>query len=240
MEKSEWDKLSIPFPPFETISENIDEFFQAISQSTLLERPQVYQALEIIHKHQPQFSQSLISFYIESDLPFQKRYLVLQLLGELKQPETLDFFTRQVWLSLPPEPDREVSCTELTERSREEILRCKMVNGIGFLRTDLTFSELERLMKDHESYSVRTEAINTYMWNSGDTKEAASHLYQLLPPAYHPYVERPRFHRGMNPRHFIFKTVLWKKRWFKNGQGPINPRVLASSQEKKARHGYGL
>jgi len=67
--------------------------------------------------------------------------------------------------------------------------------------------------QQHPSRAVRIAAIDAYMWNHGDTAEAAAHIYSALPESDHKYVTRPRFYRGMNREVFPTRLREWREKW---------------------------
>ena len=147
------------------------------------------------------------------------------MLGALRREDAFEGLANIAWKALPPSPAR-VRCVQVTPRAREETIQSKAVQGIAYLRSERAFAEAERIMREHESVAVRVEAIDAWMWNKGDADDAAARLYSLLPPQYHPYVERPRFHRGMDAARFEERMLAWMRRWAPKGKLPANPRFL--------------
>ena len=95
----------------------------------------------------------------------------------------------------------------------------KAVQGIAYLRDanggqdEAAVREIISIIQTHPSRSVRIAAIHARMRNHGDTAEAAATLYKLIPQEFHPYVEMPRFHRGMNRNVFDTRLKAWRDKW---------------------------
>jgi hypothetical protein len=89
----------------------------------------------------------------------------------------------------------------------------KAVEGIGYMRVEEGFNLLIDIMLNHESDVVRIAAVDAYMWNHNDSASAAETLYGALPPELHKYVQRPRFHRGMNVDEFNRQLASWIEKW---------------------------
>ena len=64
------------------------------------------------------------------------------------------------------------------------------------------FSSVFNLSQNHTSKMVRLAAMDAYMWNNGDTTEAASTLLAHVNVAEQKFVRRPRRYRGMDAMAF--------------------------------------
>jgi hypothetical protein len=146
-----------------------------------------------------------------------QRLTTLQLIGELQRPDTQPFLHKTIWAPLPNRPPED---EELTERDYEEMMRVKAVHGLAYLRTPDADKAVLEIMQRHESTAVRIAAIDSYMWNKGDSESAGQGLYRRLPEDLHKFVQRPRFHRGMDPDIFKAQLQAWQKRW---GSAPRQP-----------------
>lgn len=140
----------------------------------------------------------------------ERRLMVLGILGEMKRSDALAQLREVVWAPLPP---IESPPEGLTERDLEEMVQVKAVQGLAYLATPQADAAVREVIKSHEALHVRVSAIDAYMWNHGDSPETAAELYRLLPADLHPYVERPRFHRGMNREEFMRKLRVWQEKW---------------------------
>jgi hypothetical protein len=140
----------------------------------------------------------------------EQRLVVLGILGEMKRSDAVAQLREVIWAPLPPadsQPER------LTERDLEEMIQVKAVQGLAYLATPQADAAVREVIERHEALHVRVSAIDAYMWNHGDSPETAAELYRLLPADLHPYVERPRFHRGMDREEFTRRLRAWQAKW---------------------------
>jgi hypothetical protein len=140
----------------------------------------------------------------------EQRLVVLGILGEMRRSDAVAQLREVVWAPLGPADSQ---AERLTARDLEEMIQVKAVQGLAFLATPQADAAVREVIKDHEALHVRVSAIDAYMWNHGDSPETAAEMYRLLPADLHPYVERPRFHRGMNREEFTRRLRTWQKKW---------------------------
>jgi hypothetical protein len=140
----------------------------------------------------------------------EHRLVVLGMLGEMKRPDALAQLREVVWAPLPPADSQ---ADKLTARDFEEMVQVKAVQGLAFLATPQADAAVREVIAKHEALHVRVSAIDAYMWNHGDRPETAAELYRLLPAELHPYVERPRFHRGQDAEEFTRRLRAWQAKW---------------------------
>lgn len=140
----------------------------------------------------------------------EQRLVVLGILGEMKRSDAVAQLHEVVWAALPP-ADSEAE--RLTERDVEEMVQVKAVQGLAYLATPQADAAVREVIANHEALHVRVSAIDAYLWNHGDRPETAAELYRLLPAELHPYVERPRFHRGLDHEEFTRRLQAWQEKW---------------------------
>ncbi|MFZ5524250.1 MAG: hypothetical protein ACOY9D_09255 [Pseudomonadota bacterium] len=130
---------------------------------------------------------------------YHQRYLVLQLMGELQNPLALPFLKDVVTAPLPPQT---ASAEGLSPRDDEATIQMKAIQGIGYIRDESglpvrpALDALINIAQTHPERAVRVVAIDTYMWNHPDSREASANLKRALPEEYHPFIGRERFYRG--------------------------------------------
>ena len=130
---------------------------------------------------------------------YYRRYLVLQLVGELQKPDALPFLKDVATAPLPPQT---ASAESLSPRDDEVAIQMKAVHGVGFIRDgsglpmSSAFGDLLQIARTHPDRVVRIAAIDTYMWNHPDKQEAAATLNLALSEEYRPFISRVRFYRG--------------------------------------------
>jgi hypothetical protein len=138
------------------------------------------------------------------------RLTTLAIIGELRRIEAAPFFQKVIWTPLPTSGSRgELS----TVSGLEEMLRVKAVHGLAYLRTTDADDALIDIMRRHNSVAVKIAAIDSYMWNHDDSAGAAQTLYGELPPDFHRFVQRPRFHAGVDRKQFNEQLRAWQEKW---------------------------
>lgn len=183
--------------------------------------PQIYQATnrdvpvvaEVVAKlrQQPSAVEALARQYRQ--LPaeaIEQRLVVLGILGEMRRSDAMAQLREVIW---EPLPRIEAEAEKLTARDLVEMIQAKAVQGLAYLVTPEADAAVREVIEQHEALHVRVSAIDAYMWNHGDSAETAAELYRLLPADLYPYVERPRFHRGMNREEFTRRLRTWQERW---------------------------
>lgn len=142
---------------------------------------------------------------------FEERLLTIGMVGELKRAESLPFLREVISAPLPA---KDPSAAErLSQRELEEMIQAKAVQGLAYLGTKEADAAVRDVMLKHESEHVRQTAIDAYMFNHKDSPEVAKELYAILPQELHPYVERPRFHAGMDLKEFDERVRAWQEKW---------------------------
>jgi hypothetical protein len=219
------------------IETKLDAIVAEIGRARRQDMQLVHEALVVL-RGQPNAVSALISRF--NSLPqerFHERMLTIQIIGELQRPGALDFLRSIVRKPLPPAvPSREPGL--FTLRGNEEIIMAKAVQGIAYMRDtsgeqdEAAVKEIISIIQTHPSRAVRVAAIDAYMWNHGDTTEAAATLYKLIPQEFHPYVEMPRFYRGMNRHVFNTRLKMWRDKWAQQKEKEQNP-----APERSISHG---
>lgn len=201
----------------EELDKGLEEILHEIELSTRGDISLIREAVARL-RDQPKIIEALSDVYRSTPkVAFQKRYLMLSIIGELQRPDALKFLTEVVWAPLPPAES--IKADNITQREYEEILQSKAIQGIAFLRNDVgeqnedAVTETINVMQSHPARLVRISSIGAYMWNHGNSTKASTKLYSILPSEYHPYVEMPRFYQGINRKTFRKHLQNWRKNW---------------------------
>ena len=165
---------------------------------------------------QPQAASALAQSYRK--LPpqaFEERLLTIGMVGELKRAESIPFLRELISAPLPAKDSN--AAERLSQRELEEMIQAKAVQALAYLATKEADAAVKDVMLKHESVHVRQTAVDAYMFNHKDSPEVAKELYAILPQELHPYVERPRFHAGMDPKTLDARVTAWQERWGSRG-----------------------
>ena len=211
--------------PRDTTSEHLQKkiapVLKEIARATNSEKKQVVEAIQVLREH-PQGFIALKGIY--ESLPrseYTQRVLILAVVGEMRQSDSIHFLKSIVWSALPESPTQ--SGCGLGNGEREGLVQRKAIQAIAYLRTGESDKEMLRIIKDHSSYPLRIAAIDAYLWNHQDNQEVQKQLYSLLPSELHKYVGMPRIHRGMNREEFKRRLSAWRKRWAQPSIEKSNP-----------------
>ena len=206
----------------EEFQNHLRDFLNAVRRSLPHERVALLAAIDALRSH-PHATTGLVEHYQSfGEVGYRERFTIVQILGALRHDDAAAFLASLIWRPLPPRLPR-VKCRDTSPYALEVRVRAKATHGLAFRRTPPAYADCERIMLEHESTAVRVAAIDAYAWNQGDSRQARERLYAILPQAFHPYVERPRFHRGMDIDVFELCTLQWMRRWCTDGRLPPNP-----------------
>jgi len=200
---------SLPPSPSEAdLTRQLPAIMQEIARSPARDADIVRDAVVLLAL-QPAVVEALSQNYERLPLlRYGERLLVIQIAGALRRPDATGFLEEVIWKPLPPL----VRMREgLSEREQEEIVQVKAVHGLAYLRTSSAAERTIRVILEHESEHVRREAIDAYLWNHGDTPEAARRLKALIPARYHAFVGMPRYVRGVDAAEFDRQTAARRK-----------------------------
>jgi hypothetical protein len=148
-----------------------------------------------------------------------QRLVVLGMLGEMRRSDAMAQLRDVVWAPLPSDKSQP---EKLSARDLEEMIQVKAVQGLAYLATPQADAAVREVIERHEALYVRVSAIDAYLWNHGDSPKTAAELYRLLPAELHLYVERPRFHSGMDRKEFTRRLRTWQAKWGSRPQAPTS------------------
>ncbi len=124
----------------------------------------------------------------ESD--FTRSLLALSVLGEMRSPVGRDCFQELLHRPLPEKGI--VANGENVEQTKLAMLQAKAVDGLAYLRGAATDGEVLWAVGKHPSRIVRAEAIEAYLWNHKDSREARATLLKYVQPKERIFVDRVR------------------------------------------------
>ena len=119
--------------------------------------------------------------------------IVLSIIGELKNPTSIPQLVAIINQELPA-IDSAVH-SGLSNRDYAEILASKAVECLAYLRTPEANQLTLKVIAEHNSSAVRSAAIDAYLFNNGDSREAKDRLRKIVKEEDKPLIDRVRFKR---------------------------------------------
>jgi hypothetical protein len=166
----------------------------------------VRQSIEVL-RQQPNTVRAFENVYAQVPTNnWSRRRFLIAVVGELRRPDGLGLLQSVVWGTLP-QPTRSKS---LSAREMEESVQAKAVEGMAYLRSDEGDKAVLRVIDSHPSSVVRAAAIDSYLWNHGDTKQALDEMCSRVRVEDRKYVGLARFSRKMKAD--IFNRQLAQSR----------------------------
>lgn len=124
----------------------------------------------------------------ESD--FTRSLLALSVLGEMRSAAGRECFQKLLHRPLPEKGI--VANGENVEQTKLATLQAKAVDGLAYLRESETDSEVLWAAGKHPSRIVRAEAIEAFLWNHQESREARETLLKYVRPEERIFVDRVR------------------------------------------------
>jgi hypothetical protein len=106
--------------------------------------------------------------------------VALALIGEMRTPRAVLVLVR--FVNRPFHTQGTVVDGQIVEQVRLAKLQAKAVQGLAYANTPISNAAVKKVIKEHPSRAVRAEAINSYLWNHGDSEEAKQDLIYSVRP----------------------------------------------------------
>jgi len=140
---------------------------------------------------------------------------ILSVIGELKMPSAVPMLIKFVW------HDGEITrrgergghlrpCS--FEADGEEMLRARAAEMLSYIGSPEATEATLDIAARHSMPFVRAAAIDSHMYNAGDTSEAADQLRACVAPDDHFRIGLPRLTRDMDPAEFERAVVAFYQR----------------------------
>ncbi|MEP6697768.1 MAG: hypothetical protein ABJA34_12960 [Pseudonocardiales bacterium] len=129
--------------------------------------------------------------------------VLLATIGELRDGRSAGKLHEFVWYEgefTPPQPSPDESRSCQFELDATEMLQARAVEMLAFLNTDEASTATLEVAARHPKRAVRLAAIDAYLFNHGDTADAAEKLHGLVPPEDRSAVGLPRRTRDTDPQ----------------------------------------
>ncbi len=156
----------------------IDAFILWASGSSKKER-EVVRTQIVNAKSKGKISDGLFErFYKVEQKDFSKAVIILAIIGELRTPEAIEPLYKIATATVPPRSAD--AHNQLEETDRVEMLATKAVEGLAYFNTPNTDELVRKIIATHPSRTVRATAINAYLYNKRDSKEAKEQLRGII------------------------------------------------------------
>lgn len=216
--------------PVELSVKTIASFINWASGSTRKERDLVRAA---IAKANPkvEISSALFKVYDKAQYTdFSKAMVILSIIGELRVPEAANRLY-DIAMMLVPERSAEAH-NQLEETDKVEMLATKAIEGLAYLKSQNSDEMLFKIISTHPSRSVRATAINAYLFNNKDSKEAKKLLAQYVQKEDAARLDVVRFTQTSKPEAFNTAAKMFYDKYPK--ENPELPEIKKENQTQDA------
>jgi len=216
-------KLNQP-PPLRT-KEHVPIFVDWAGKSLVQERERARQAITEAREYNDVVS-ALIEEVDRSQKmnDYSRTLLVLAIIGEMKNELGAKYLLDFVHKPLPEKGT--IIDGEIIERTLQEMLQAKAVDGLAYMRSPEWDAQVKRVIGSHPSRAVRAEAINAFMWNHGDSREAHRELSERVSKEDLILLDRVRRLSGDSAEVFNSKLEAFLK---------MHPQVIPPDPQKMNR-----
>lgn len=141
--------------------------------------------------------------------------VILSILGELRNERAQDSLEKFIWYerelttSAPHSEDRR-PC--MFESSGTELLQSRAVEMLSYLATKGAAKATLKIARSHPKLAVRAAAIDSHMFNHGDSREVAVELRKVVRASDRALVGLPRKVRGGDVKEFERAVFDWYER----------------------------
>jgi hypothetical protein len=152
------------------------------------------------------------------DLPaadVSRHGLLLSIIGELRNPDAVQALSEFVWYS----GDMTLSRSEAALRNctfeinGTSMLKARATEMLAWISTEDAYAATRRIAVEHPDAVVRAAAVDAYMFNHGDSEEAANELRQIIEPGDEPLVGLPRLTRDTDREEFERRVLDFYDRY---------------------------
>jgi predicted component of type VI protein secretion system len=171
--------------------ETTDSFIAWAASSSMEEKEEVRSNIKKVSTNEGVLQELIKRFEKVDTLDVSYSLIVLSLIGELQNPKSEPWLLKQV--NRPIIELKDIPHASLSQRDLVEMLSSKAVECLAYLRTKSAEESLRNIISKHPSGSVRSAAIDAYLYNHDDSKEARAILQRIVQPDDLPLLDRARF-----------------------------------------------
>lgn len=176
------------------------DFINWASGSDLSERERIREEISKASKNEQVLSELINEFEKVDTADVGYSLIVLSIIGEMQNPKALPFFEKVATRELPRQTEEFHS--GLTKRDVSEMLSSKAAECAAYLKSPESDRVLLNIISQHPSETVRSSAIDAYLYNKEDSEEAKRSLLQYVKEIDLKYIDRTRFTRDSKEESF--------------------------------------
>ncbi|MEY2564953.1 MAG: hypothetical protein QOH88_3146 [Verrucomicrobiota bacterium] len=229
------DRISVP-SPVDLNVDSIDDFVDWIAATPVGDAQRIRDQVALAAKDEEvldALTQNLFDFPI---VDLGRHLLLLSIIGELRNPRAAEPLIRFIKLPgatyglLGSDAGREIRASRQSRDASlldgSSALQARAVEMLAYLNTPHALQEALKMASDHISRAVRVAAIDAYLFNHGDSAEAAARLKEAIQGEDRKFVGLARRFRGMDVSQFDASIAAFYRNY--SAEHPPVPEISAN------------
>ena len=212
--------------PVNLTPETVDKFVDWASSSGLDEQEKVRNAIKESSGNEKVLNELITRFEKVDTTDLSYSLVVLSLIGEMQNPASMPWLEKQVYRPIPPNlssPHGGLNSTDIVE-----MVATKAVECLAYLKNEKSDRLTLRVIAKHSSATVRSAAIDAYLYNHNDSEEAKRQLMEVIQKGDLLLLDRARFTRAKDSKAFNATVERFNK---------LHPEQLAQSPGEPTEKG---
>jgi hypothetical protein len=223
--------------------ESTDTFLRSATNSTVGQLAGIRSELNRVAKD-PVVIDALSSRLLALPVDDVERHLtILSSLGEMRNPRAIVPLKQFIWTKTPvvaqPAPGHDAALGS-SFFNHDGALRARAVEMLAYINTGGADSETLHVAADHPNLEVRMAAMDSYLFNHGDSDQAKAELEKTVRPDEVKLIGLPRLTAGGDPKLFDQQVADFYKRYpdelppapTAEGSAHRTPQVVARRQDQ--------
>lgn len=208
-------------PPFDVLSgpqlscETVDEFIMWAAAVPISHVDVIRQRISKCHGDDKIVDRLLDELWKLPVMDVGRHGVILSILGELRNERALERLEKFVWYEgelTPTAPHAENRRPCMFELNGTELLQARATEMLAYLATEAAAKATLQIACDHPKQVVRAAAIDSHMFNHGDSREVAEELREIVRASDRALVGLPRKVRGGDIEEFERAVFDWYER----------------------------
>ena len=197
-------------------AESTDEFLRTVTNSSLGQLSSVRAELQRVSEN-PVIVDALANRLLILPVTDIDRHLtILSALGEMRNPRAITALKNFIWAkqAVVSQPLAGHS-TELGVSffNHDGALRARAVEMLAYINNEESSAEVLHIAADHPGAEVRLAAMDSYLYDHGDSDQAKAELARTVRPDEIKLIGLPRFTKSTNPKLFDQQVAAFYKRY---------------------------